>query len=978
VFLQTGTRFSRIRIPVILDKSEIPGKMLMRRSEALKRLDKKSRNKLRAILSNGESNAIISLGQLRAKLGKDQLDALEVILNSSALLKAVRMSAPFSKKPPFTDTLQTYRGGGLEELLSIIENRAIEFRERLIRVAKSLHEIDEAYAASDIESCRQLICASIALDGWSHAILRRIVLIRENGPEGDEKIEELVQQADIKAVTVSSLIHLYSRDQNYLTIKRSILNLADRGTINRYSRTISRLPVQPFARNKEDLTAFLSEVEKCSLIDAIILAKFNSHLFRIKDYPAIDEIANKLGQINLFNSLVATYDSDDMNSEDAFYKQSSAWLEYEPIRQYRILLDNYYDCSREDFEDIPEEFCSTLHYWVGDATLNELVGNAQFTKHPYESLARLELSGTATRSAIFNYWLYHSDGQIGFERGDLFTLMGLTRDLSRTIPIKSVRTAAKLAKDGLVRLILLLLLAKRSKNELDSFRLRKLLEDVTIKNHDGSLVKLVEAYQATHPYVVEYIYEIATEDFLAKLNKLAPHRADIPEVRASLHEWMARFTKNEHFLQRARAVRIDHQLNRVRNEIDDNRIYVDPSRFSSWIEDEMMIEMNRALTSTGSGKKVVSVNCDETILSFVMKECYNSFSSNPVFGIASYIGRRIRHGTFHGHLYSSVINQIEKCEKFQRLFRSQQFAAKWNTWKDEYNQLIEEIIKDRLHVNSKTKPFGLLQPEVYTPHKLEILNAAVKTISNAFAETKSVEGLDQVIIDYCWRLAECDLIAVTRYLKAQQVPLKNLPFLKNELLPSAMPADSKLAESFRRELELSIDLKLAAMFGWFKRPSIVAPKASLSLLFDAIVAEIKDTIPDFNPQEDENSNGEIELVGGAYHIVYDSLAVVVANAAKHGDRSRPVYRNFEIKSDKQKKLIVKISSSICPKDDPTEVSAIIEERKNAKFDDANLYQGKSGVSKLMLLAHNRQDFSLEQYEVLGNEVHVRLTYDLEH
>jgi hypothetical protein len=342
----------------------------------LKRLDKKSRNKLRAILSNGEANAIISLAKLRAKLDKDQLDAFEVILNSSAPLKAVRMSAPFPKNPPFIDTLQTHREARLEELLGIIENRVILFRERLIRVAKSLHEIDEAYAAGEIESCRQLICASIALDGWSHAILRRIVLIRENSPEGDEdeKIEELVRQADIKAVVVSSLIHSYSRDQNYLTIKRSILNLANRGTINRYSRTISRLAVQPFARDKEDLTAFLSEVEKCSLIDAIILAKFNSHLFRIKDYPAIGEIANQLGQANLFERLVATYDANDLHREYAFFTQSSAWLEYEPIRQYRILLDNYYDTSTEDVGDLPEGFSSTLYDWVGDATPGNLVG----------------------------------------------------------------------------------------------------------------------------------------------------------------------------------------------------------------------------------------------------------------------------------------------------------------------------------------------------------------------------------------------------------------------------------------------------------------------------------------------------------------------------------------------------------------------------------------------------------------------------
>lgn len=85
---------------------------------------------------------------------------------------------------------------------------------------------------------------------------------------------------------------------------------------------------------------------------------------------------------------------------------------------------------------------------------------------------------------------------------------------------------------------------------------------------------------------------------------MAPHRSDIPEIRASLHEWMARFTNEKYYLQRARAVRIDHQINRVRNEIDDHRIYVDPMRFTSWIEDEMMIELNGALTSTGSGKKV--------------------------------------------------------------------------------------------------------------------------------------------------------------------------------------------------------------------------------------------------------------------------------------------------------------------------------------------------------------------------------------
>jgi hypothetical protein len=953
----------------------------MSRFAEFKRLDKKTRNKLRAILSVSDGNAIPGLANLSGTLGKDQSDALDVILNSPALLRAVRTSSPFPKNPPFVDTLQPARVMALEGMLSVIEVSVVSHKERLARLTEQLHQIDRLYAERNFDATLDGIIATIQSEGWSHALLRRIILIRENLSKGtvDDRIENLVHQAGIKNVVVASLIHAYSLDQNILPIKRSILNIADRGTINRYTRAISRLSVQPFAVSVQDLAHFLSEVEKCSLVDAVILAKFNAHLFNLSDYPALSEITKALGRAELFEPLVTTYELDNVESEYALFKHSSAWMEYDQIRRYRILIDNYYDASRDEAAVLPRELAEQLRAWVGEATPHDLISGPQFTKHGYPALARLELSGTATRSALFNYWLTESEGQIGFEKDDLLKLMGVTRDLARTVPIRAVRTAAKLAKDSLVRLILLLLLAKRSKSELDSFLLRKLLEETAFKHHNGSLVELVKSYEKSHPYVAEYIYDIATEDFLAKLTRLAPHRADIPEIRSSLHEWMASFTGDEHFLQRARAVRIDHQINRVRNEIDDHRIYVDPSRFASWIEDEMMIELSNALTSTGSGKKGVAVTCDETMLHLVMTQSYNAFCSNAVFGIASYLGRRIRHGTFHGHLYSSVINPLQANPKFRPLFDHAPFAAKWDAWKDAYNKAVQIIIAERLHVHSKSKPHGLLTPEVYWPAKQEVLSAAVKVISSNYTETTSIAGIDQTMIDYCWRLAELDLSAVTRYLRAQQTPLKNDKFLLQELVPAAAPSDARLADSFRRELQLSIDRKLAAMFGWFKRPSIVAPIATVSLLFAATVAEVKDSIPDFDPQAGaDSSKEEIEIVGHFYHLIYDSLAIVVRNAAKYADRSKPLKRNFEIVRDKAKRLVVEFSSSIKPTDDPDAVSAVIEERKQADFMDANMYEHKSGISKLLLLAHNRQEFVLHQYEVVGNEVRVRFIYALEH
>ena len=114
----------------------------MSRFAELKRLDKKTRNKLRAILSVSDGNAIPGLADLRGTLGKDQSDALDVILNSPARLKAGRTSTPFPKNPPFVDTLQPARMMELDEMLSVIEVSVVSHKERLARLAGQLHKID--------------------------------------------------------------------------------------------------------------------------------------------------------------------------------------------------------------------------------------------------------------------------------------------------------------------------------------------------------------------------------------------------------------------------------------------------------------------------------------------------------------------------------------------------------------------------------------------------------------------------------------------------------------------------------------------------------------------------------------------------------------------------------------------------------------------------------------------------------------------
>lgn len=203
----------------------------MRRDEQLKKFDIRTRNQIRSILSDDDSDRVLGrLRKLSAKFNNLQLAALDEILNSSALTRSVKQPAHFPKNPPFYDTFKVNHKAGLHEILSAIEVSARKNFEKLNRIVLSLRKIDEQYAAKKYDACLDLILLTLKEDGWSHALLRRIILIRENKIQNsvDERIEELVLQAGIKGVVVSSLIHSYARDQNILMSKRSVLNISDR------------------------------------------------------------------------------------------------------------------------------------------------------------------------------------------------------------------------------------------------------------------------------------------------------------------------------------------------------------------------------------------------------------------------------------------------------------------------------------------------------------------------------------------------------------------------------------------------------------------------------------------------------------------------------------------------------------------------------------------------------------------------------
>ncbi|KRP49592.1 hypothetical protein TU75_16220 [Pseudomonas poae] len=171
------------------------------------------------------------------------------------------------------------------------------------------------------------------------------------------------------------------------------------------------------------------------------------------------------------------------------------------------------------------------------------------------------------------------------------------------------------------------------------------------------------------------------------------------------------------------------------------------------------------------------------------------------------------------------------------------------------------------------------------------------------------------------------------------------------------------------------------MYGWFKRPLSASPKASLPLLYKAVVAEVRVYFTDFEVDTEFEEAYDIQLVGGPYHVIYDALYVIVYNAAKHGKPSGEVLRNFKLTPSRKGKLgfiSVTITSQIKDSDTEQSIREKLEIKPGDDINNAQLLEGRSGIKKLHQLQQSDPNFNIESIICENRTVSVSVSYTLEH
>lgn len=946
-------------------------------SAELKKLNVRRRNQVRSLLYVPIADAIGLLNNLRKNSSAKELYQIDRILRSNANPRGAITPDLFPVDVQADENYHRLDGIPIDTQLSIIEFATSEHERRLADFLQECGKLSSEIAIRDIESSDSLVGKIFLEFGYSHMLLRKAALTYTLNVDSKPmpNIEKLLGKAGLgrNNVICTSLIHSYQEEKNFLSIKRSIMTLRNRGVSNKYTRDISRIPFHPHAKDPNDLGELVQSSLQSSLIDALIMIKINRRLIDMRGLESINRFI-KIAESVAVDEIASSYLNVD-DGESMFYKHSSAWLEGRQISEYRNLIDHFFDAPESKYFEINEVILGRAKEWVGDIRLPDLADAHAITKHPHKVLRELEFMGNVTRSAAFNYLTFLCGGHEVIPEEQLIKIMERTQDLDRTVDIAHIKAMAQNSGSKISKIIYYLLIAKRSKNEADNHQLRRLIQEVVKGLYDGKLISFVVGLSEKSRVIAEYSYEVCTEDFIAKLSHIISSASEITETRAALHKWMGETSGEKSYIDRARTLLIDHQINRIRNEIDDNRIYVDTARFSEWINDELLRELNSALTSMEHNSTMGIEG--EPQLMYVLDRSYAAFCSNNIFGIASYLGRRIRHGTFKGHLYSGVVS-LE--EQYVQLLKDPILGAKWSEWKSAYESQIDEIIRDRLHIESGTKRDGLIEASIKQAAKTTIVSACLQALAKDYAEHRSSATAIQLLTEYCWRLAEVDLRNINAFLKGKKGDLLSHEFII-DFKNSANGFHSSQARDFTRDLLHEINERLQTMYGWFKRPLSVSPKASLSLLFKAVVAEVRDVFSHLHADTSFDEQNDIEIIGGAYHVLYDAFYVVVYNAAKHGKVGEQIEREFQLGYDKSARCVevrITITSAIRDSDSEQFVNERLSVSPNDDIANAQLNETRSGIKKLYHLQNSDSNFSILNILCEGRKVVVAMAYKLEH
>ena len=948
----------------------------------------KKRNLLRALLYDENTDARKSVHKLRRICTVQEIIVIENIINH--LKKAnnddevnVLVQNLFPKKPIIINHYRPLKALDLKRTLGLVSAYAEQNKETLKFFLENIFIINECILKKDFNKCENHINEVLEKCGYSAFLIRKIILINElthySSSVDSHYTKNFIDEHNANGINslLSSIQQCYQPDLDYFSLKKSLMKYT---SADSFLSSMIRIPFKHRSKESELCTNLYNNLSS-SLIDALIYIYLNDDLYDIDSLSGINWFVNIIDSYKVNKTDICEFyidyfleEKELSDIESIFYRHSSAWYEVKDIKSYKLFLDFFNDSPDSTYLDFNDDsMLLILEKYVKKHNLSTLISEISTSNSDNSNyFTDMINEGYVTKSAMFNYTTFVTNGMWMLSDKHLFLLMEQTSDLPRTIDSEKIQIMADASPNLLSKIIYYMLISRKTNNDEHGFLLRKMIQGITIEKFGSNLITLLEYFNELSPTVALYTYEVLTEDCLALMPFLIDSAFMITETRANLHNWRAEHSSTElrnRYYEMAKTLRIEHQINEIRNEIDDHRIYVDITRFNEWLFNELYINLNSAIISSVHSSLS---NSESPLLLDYIDIIYRQFCTNSVFGITSYLGRRIRHGTFKGHAFSSINSALE--EEFPFLVDSP-FLHTWLKWKSEYEDRIDYIINEKLHIKTDTKMNGLIKPTIYDgSFKEAIAKDCIEYLIKDY-EDNDGNGLISIIDEYCWNLITINLLEINNFFQKERFEI--IEIAKNNLLDKAeiflLENNIETLKPFSLDFQRKIDDKYKKINDWFQKPSSVSPKVLLSLLFTVVVKQVKETYKNFRCKEEINIVNDIEFIGSRFLCVYDALFVVIYNAAKHGKENS--YLSSHISYDLRSQLIdFELVSEIKDKDTESEINQRLHISGDEDIETAQLIENNSGIKKLYNLDRYDEYFTLSKIKCYDRKVHVSFNY----
>lgn len=954
-----------------------------------KNANAKKKNLLRALLYDENTDTRKAILRLRQICAVKEIIVIENILvknktlkNKTEVEKITQNLFPevpvISNHRPLLDPLDFQR------TLGLVSGYAYQNKDVLNFFIENMHKVNSCILQGDFDQCDEHIKNIIDKCGYSSALIRKIVLINELSDQFELNPSlytyKFVQEYNANGVNVflSSLQQCYQPEVDYFSLKKSLMRYT---SVDSYLSSMVRFN-HKHRPNESELSKNLYYSLSSSLIDALIYIKLNEDLYNIDSLNGIKWFIDNFDSYQISIDSVSKFYLDSYQSEkekseieSIFFKQSSAWYDVDGIKPYRLLLDFFNDSPNSSYLDFDDQLLlSILNSYVKTNNLTQLISQTGIVTGNNKNFNFIKLisEGYATKSAIFNYEVFINYENWILSTKHLFSIMERTSDLPRTIDSEKMLLMASNIKDIDSQIILYILISKKTQNDEHGFLLRKMIQRITIDRFECSLISLLDYFHKISPTVALYTYEVLTEDCLALMPFLIDSAYMITEVRANLHDWRGKHSTPEDrnsYFKMAKALKIEHQISKIRNKIDDNRIYVDITRFNEWLFNEAYINLNNAIMVLAHQN--LSKFESPQLLDFI-NTIYNEFCTNSIFGITSYLGRRIRHGTFKGHAFSNMNSYME--EEFSFL-KDSSFSQTWTNWKSIYEKKIDNIITEKLHIQSGDKKGGLIKPTIYDNSSKEIIaKDCIETLIKDY-EINEGNGCISIIDEYCWNLITINLREINIFFQKEKHDVVELAkrYLLEEAEIFISENNIETKKPFSLDFHRNVNDKYKKINDWFQRPSSVAPQILLSLLYTVVVKQVKETFKDFICDEEIVIDNDIDLLGSSFLCIYDALYVVIYNAAKHGSRTSSLFSHISYNPVSQL-IDFEVSSKLNDSDSEYEINKRLQISSDEDIENAQLIENNSGIKKLYNLNRYDDYFTLNEIKCYDRKVNASFTY----